>query len=77
MLTVEYRQPFDFIAKINHEYTQKMAVSREKNGHCLIWLPSRDSRRNFFAYNFGFLLCPVKKNHPRTEYMFRRTGAAA
>ena len=36
------------------------------------WVPSRDSRRNFFAYNFGFLLCPVKKNHPRTEYRFQR-----
>ena len=41
-LTVEYRQPFDFIAKTNEEYTQKMAVSREKNDHCLIWLPIAD-----------------------------------
>src|SRR5450631_2426002 len=30
VLKVEYRQPFDFIAKTNAEYTQKMAVSREK-----------------------------------------------
>jgi hypothetical protein len=41
ILTPEYRQPFDFIAEINSEYKQKMAVSREKNGHCPIWLPSR------------------------------------
>ena len=40
VLTVEYRQPFDFIAKTNAEYTQKMAVSCEKNDHCLIWLSS-------------------------------------
>ena len=43
VLTVEYRQPFDFIAKTNAEYSQKMAVSREKNDHCLIWLPFADS----------------------------------
>lgn len=28
---VEYRKYFDFIAKINAEYSQEMAVSREKN----------------------------------------------
>lgn len=43
VLTVEYRQPSDFIAKLNTEYAQKMAVSREKNGHCPIWLPFTDS----------------------------------
>jgi hypothetical protein len=42
-LIPEYLQPFDFIAKTNIEYAQKMAVSREKNGHCPIWLPSADS----------------------------------
>ena len=42
ILTTEYRQPFDIIAKINAEYAQKMAVSREKNDHCLIWLPKSD-----------------------------------
>jgi hypothetical protein len=48
MLTVEYRQQFDFIAKINNEYKQKMAVSREKNDHCLIWLPLSHQLRTFF-----------------------------
>jgi hypothetical protein len=43
LLTAEYRQPFDFIAKTNAEYAQKMAVSREKNDHCLVWLPFTDS----------------------------------
>ena len=47
-LTVEYRQPFYFIAKTNAEYTQKMAVSREKNDHCLIWLPLSHQLRTFF-----------------------------
>ena len=41
ILTTEYRQPFDFIAKINEEYAQKTAVSREKNGHCPILAPHR------------------------------------
>ena len=63
MLTVEYRQPFDVIAKINAEYAQKMAVSREKNGHCLVWLPKRDTQQNFFAYNFEFQMVPFKRNH--------------
>lgn len=49
-----------------------MAVSREKNGHCFVWLPTRDSHRNFFRHHFSFMLSPVKKNHPRTEYRFQR-----
>ncbi len=42
-LIPQYLQPFDFIAKTNIEYARKMAVSREKNGHCPIWLPFADS----------------------------------
>jgi ribosome-binding protein aMBF1 (putative translation factor) len=30
-------------------------------------LPERDARQNFFSHNFGLLLNPVKKNHPRTD----------
>ena len=37
-----------------------------------VWLPERDAQQNFFSYNFGFLLNPVKKNHPRTAYLFLR-----
>jgi len=32
-LSNEFRQFFNFIAETNLEYKQKMAVSREKNGH--------------------------------------------
>ena len=39
----EYRQPSDFIAKINREYIQKKAVFREKNDRCLLWLGCEDS----------------------------------
>ena len=71
-MTHEYRQPFDLMAKLNAEYAKKMAVSREKNGHCLIWLPKRDAQQNYFAHNFGFQMIPIKKNHPRTEYKFKQ-----
>lgn len=37
-----------------------------------VWLPTRDSHRNFFRHQFSFMLNPVKKNHPRTEYVFQR-----
>lgn len=37
-----------------------------------VWLPTRDSHRNFFRHHFSFMLSPVKKNHPRTEYRFQR-----
>lgn len=37
-----------------------------------VWLPERDAQQNFFAYHFGFLMNPKKKNHPRPEYMFQR-----
>jgi hypothetical protein len=42
---------------------------------CLnIWLPERDALQNFFAYNFGFRMVPLKKNHRRTEYLFQSVG---
>jgi SAM-dependent methyltransferase len=34
--------------------------------------PKRDAQQNFFTYHFGFLMNPMKKNHPRTEYLFQR-----
>lgn len=43
----------------------------------------RQDLRNFFPTTLALLvwalhgyLYPVKKNHPRTEYIFRRTGVA-
>ncbi len=39
------------------------------------WLPERYSQQNFFTYQFGFLMNPIKKNHPRTEYIFHRIPA--
>lgn len=38
--------------------------------------PGRDTQQNFFVHQFGFLMDPMKKNHPRTEYMFIRLGAS-
>ena len=56
IMTAEYRQPYDLIAKKNAEYTQKMAVSREKNDHCLIWLPLSHQLRTFFEDPpYGFI----------------------
>lgn len=41
-----------------------------------LWLPGRDAQQKFFTHNFGFLLNPVKKNHPRTEYMMVRLNSS-
>ena len=38
-------------------------------------VPKRDAQQNFFAYNFAFVLNPVKKNHPRTEYLMTRMSS--
>jgi hypothetical protein len=38
----------------------------------VFWLPERDAWQNYFTHNFGFLLNPVKKNHPRPAYLFLR-----
>jgi hypothetical protein len=34
--------------------------------------PRAYSQQNFFSYNFGFFMVPIKRNHPRTGYLFHR-----
>ena len=53
----------------------KMADFIEVIGH-LNFGPGRDAQQNFFSYQFGFLLNPVKRNHPRTEYLMVRMNSS-
>ena len=71
-LIPNYRKPFDILLDTNRKYKNKRATFGEECDPCLDWLPGRDTQQNFFAYHFGFLMNPRKKNHPRTEYSFQR-----
>lgn len=71
----DYRKPFDLPGGKSKEFKQKKAASHTKSGLFENWLPERNAQQNFFTYSFEFLMNPIKKNHPGTEYRFQRIPA--
>jgi hypothetical protein len=77
---LEYGSPSWMVLELFVVKRQRLeTILNKEKGHilieyglCEIWLPERDAQQNFFSYNFGFFMAPMKRNHPRTEYLFHR-----